>query len=579
MRILFKLLEIDEDSENVLLKLIYKSRYVLHFSIVFGLVYNLLMLAMSIYSLQVLDRVISSGSLHTLLMLTIIVMTSIVAIVMNHGARTEMLRGYALWLDRELSKEIFTRSIYYTLHNRGASTSIFFRELENVKNFISGTGLTTFIDAPWAIVFLITLFFLHPVHGIITVSGAVILITLALLSERSTKKMYDTANESFNRSMMQMDIVSRNSEVVAAMGMVNNIFKFWDERNKSGNYYREEAMKISSALSNITKFFRFTIQIAITGAGAMLVLKGELTSGGMIAGSILVGRALGPFEAIVASWKHVIIARKGFEKLKNFLDTKAITTQDIQLPEPSGNIKVSNLVYVIQGKTPQQHRPIIKGMSFEINNGDVVAVIGDSAAGKSTLARLMVGILPPSQGEVTLDGADLFKWNRAKEEFSCSKYIGYLPQDIELFNGTVKANIARMQEDIDDESVIEAAKMAEVHDLILKLPEGYNTRIGVEGAALSGGQKQRIALARAFYGNPKFLVLDEPNANLDQNGEAALFRAIQKVKEKGITTVIISHRFSILNAVDKVMILRDGTILDYDTKEIIMTKITNKSGA
>lgn len=576
IKIIFKALGIDSLNDNLLIKLLYKSKLVLVYAILFGLVSNLLMLAMSVYSLQVLDRVISSGSYETLVMLTLVVVVSIIAMVAINGARTNMLRGMSVWLGDKLSEAIFIRSIYFSLQTRGAPTSTFFRDLETIKSFISGQGLTTIIDAPWAIIFLITIFFLHPYQGLITVIGAFLLISIAIISEKSTKKMYENANESFIKSMQQMDIVSRNAEAVAAMGMIGNLYSFWDKQNFAASEVKEEATGISSMLSNLTKFFRYLVQIAITCMGAILVLKGELTSGGMIAGSILVGRALAPFETMVAMWKNVIGTRKSFEKLKSFLDAKPYIGQDIRLPEPKGLIMADKLVYAVNFKNTQ--RPVIKGVSFAINPGEIIAIIGDSAAGKSTLARLITGIIQPSSGAITLDGADIFKWSRSPEEVSISQYIGYLPQNIELFNGTVKSNIARMDEDLDEAKVIKAAQMAEVHELILKLPDGYDTSIGIDGATLSGGQKQRIALARAFYGSPKLIVLDEPNANLDQAGEAALFKAIQNAKSQGITTIVISHRFSVLNSVDRVMILRDGMILDFDDKDKIIAKISAKPG-
>ncbi|MBN8827233.1 MAG: type I secretion system permease/ATPase [Sphingobacteriia bacterium] len=564
----------DKDSNNLLVILTQKAKVALSFCLLFGFVSNLLMLALPIYSLQVLDRVISSGSYDTLLMLTLVVGSSVLAMVMLNSARTVTLRGVANWLDQQLSKEIFTRAIHFTISNRGASTSIFFRELENLKNFISGNGLTILIDAPWAIIFVIILFVIHPVNGFLTVFGAFVLIGLALYSERTTKQLFDSANENFNRSMMQMDIVSRNSEIVTAMGMMENIYKYWHNRTNKGQNLKELAADRANFLGNITKFMRYLIQIAVTGLGAFLVLKGEMTTGGMIAGSILVGRALAPFESIVASWKNVILTRKSYEKLKNFLAVNPFIGQSINLPEPTGKIDVTNLVY----SPSPNHRPIIKNVSFSLNQGDVLAIIGESAAGKSTLARLLVGVLPPLQGNVMLDGIDIFKWNHAPGEFSCGKYIGYLPQDIELFNGSIKTNIARMEAQPDDDLVIQAAQMAEVHDMIVKMPEGYNTKIGFEGTSLSGGQKQRVGLARSFYGNPKLLVLDEPNANLDQSGEAALFKAVQKVKEKGITTILISHRYSILQAVDKILILKEGQVVDFGERDKILEKIVVKNG-
>ncbi|AZL15366.1 type I secretion system permease/ATPase [Rickettsiales endosymbiont of Stachyamoeba lipophora] len=571
--IIFNKIKSNKNPDNLLDNLVRKLKVSFVYCVLYGFVYNLLMLAMSIYSLQVLDRVISSGSTDTLLMLTLVVVGSIMLMVMINFARSLIMQGMASWLDEQLNKQIFTRSVYLTVNNKSNLPSQLFRELENVKSFITGLSLPNLIDAPWAIIFIVILFVIHPINGWLAVLGAGILIGLAIYSERSTKKYFEQANERFIKNMQQMDIVARNSEVVVAMGMMEDLYNFWHKGNHKGNELKSYAQHKSQYFSNITKFMRFIIQISVTGVGGLLVVKGELTSGGMIASSILVGRALAPFESIVASWNNVIISRKAYQKLQNFVEFNPYSSLKTKFPEPKGKIEVNNLFYV----HPNTTRQVLKNINFTVNPGEVVGIIGDSAAGKSTLARILVGVWKAAHGEINIDGIDLHKWQHADSGYGLGAYIGYLPQDIELFNGTIKENIARMSKKIDDELVIKAAQIAEVHDMIIKLPDGYDTIIGIEGTSLSGGQKQRVALARAFYGTPKLIVLDEPNANLDKSGEEALFRAISKIKEEKITTMIISHRPSILDVVDKIMIVRDGQILAFDERNKIIKQLSQQS--
>ena len=558
------------NKDTALAQLIKKSKQAFNYMMIFGCVYNLLMLALPIYSLQVLDRVISSGNLDTLLMITLIVASSVLAMVLIGAARSLAMKGVSNWLDSQLNKEIFVRGIYTSAKTRGASSaSQYFRELENIRNFISGQGMTTFMDAPWALIFIIVLFCIHPINGYLAILGALMLVGLAILTDKTTKKHLDAANEQFSKSMHQIDLISRNSEAVIAMAMSDNLYKYWYNRISQGNALKDQGTDISNFLGNITKYMRFLIQIAVTGLGGYLVVKGQLTSGAMIAGSILVGRALSPFEAIVASWKNFIVTRKSYLKLEQFLEFKPYTNYDgVALPPPSGKIEVSNLSYA----PTNNQRLIIQNLSFTIDPGEVIAIVGESAAGKSTLARLLVGILAPSSGYIKYDNIDAYKWNHNPPEKSLGKHIGYLPQDIELFNGSIKMNIARMEQDFQDEKVINAALSSKVHDMIMSMPEGYNTDLGVDGITLSGGQKQRIALARAFYNDPKIMILDEPNANLDKSGEALLFEAIHSSKERKITTIIISHRLSILGVVDKIMYLSAGKILDFLPREEMIEK-------
>jgi PrtD family type I secretion system ABC transporter len=549
-----------------------KLRTAVNYCVLYGFLYNLLMLSMSIYSLQVLDRVLSSGSTDTLLMLTIIVGASVMMMVCLNYARTKVQQGAVKWLDLQLNKHIFERSIHLSILSKGSSSSQFFRELENVKAFISGLSLNNIIDAPWAIIFIIILFIIHPVAGMLAIVGAVILITLALYSERLTKKFFEAANERFIINMQQMDVINRNAESVVAMGMMPNLYRHWNFSHLKGSELKSYAQNKSAYYSNITKFMRFAIQIATTGLGGLLVLKGEMTSGGMIASSILVGRALAPFEAIVASWNSVILSRKSYAKLQKFLENFPDNRGQIKLPKPTGNIEVSQLFF----KHQNNQANILTDINFNIKAGETIGIIGNSAAGKSTLAKILVGVWPATAGKVNLDGTDIFRWQHFDDSQSLGEYIGYLPQDIELFNGTVKQNISRMAIEINEQEVIRVAHLAEVHEMIMAMPQGYETLLGIGGISLSGGQKQRIALARAFYSSPALIVLDEPNANLDKAGEDALFRAIAGAKKDNSTIVIISHRPSILGVVDKIMVINSGRLMSFASRDEIMK--ANKAG-
>ena len=367
------------------------------------------------------------------------------------------------------------------------------------------------------------------------------------------------------KSSIYADAAARNAEAIEAMGMLDNVTKIWHESNSKSAILQEHASRKNAIYSSITKFIRLAIQTLVTGVGAYYVLQHQMSVGAMIASGILVGRALAPFETAIGSWKGFVSARKSLKRLTESLQKSPIRNSSIELPVPEGNISVENVFFAPIGSK----KPTISGVSFKLEAGDSLAIIGASAAGKSTIAKLLTGVWQASSGSVRLDGADVYSWKRD----SFGKYVGYLPQDVELFAGTVKQNIARMDMEAKDEDVIAAAKLANVHDLILRLSNDYETQVGTDGTTLSAGQRQRIGLARAYYGEPKLVVLDEPNSSLDNEGDIALLKAIQSGKKKKITTIVISHRPTLLKVVDKLLVLNEGKVAEFGDRDAVVEKM------
>jgi PrtD family type I secretion system ABC transporter len=398
---------------------------------------------------------------------------------------------------------------------------------------------------------------ISPVLGFVSVIGLVILLGFGLLNEYATRTEFERASKEQINSHFMADTAGRNAEAIEAMGMTRNILAVWGEHQFSATEHTGSGAQRANIIQSLSRVLRLIIQLAITGLGGYLALQNELSVGGMIASSILVGRALAPFENAIGLWKSWISARESYGRVNNALSSgKHIERGTLELPRPDGRVTVENIIY-----TPPKAAPIIKGVTFALQPGQSLGIIGPSAAGKSTLAKLLIGLLPPTHGAARLDGAETFKWNR--ENFG--KYAGYLPQAVDLFTGTVKDNIARMDKNASMESVVAAAQMAECHEMILRLPKGYETVVNPQLNSLSPGQRQRIGLARAVYGNPCFVVLDEPNSNLDGDGERALLIALQRMKQAGITFVVVAHRPSIVANVDLLMVLKGGVIEKFGT--------------
>lgn len=544
---------------------LYACRVMIKYILVCGFITNILILSTAIYSMQVLDRVLSSGSLATLTMLSIVVVIALLILSLIQGARAFAMTMMGSWFEERLSSTVFSNSIRMALESKANANSQQMRDLQTVKTYLTSPGLVAIMDTPWAIIFIIVISILHIYLGLLAIIGGSFIVSIALIADRSTKRLLEITNEEFIKSMRQVDQATRNAEIIHVMGLLKNINNTWNKINDKVQTTQSLASKRQATFAEITKFMRLLLQVCTTGLGAYLVLKGELSSGAMIASSSLISRALAPFEVLINSWKGYVNCRKAYGRLQGSFLKLQEQGSSMSLPPPSGKISVENLYFAPAGI--QKH--IIKGVNFTVDAGETLVVIGASGSGKTSLIKLMIGAWQPSIGMVRIDGANLKDWNRQE----LGQYIGYLPQDVELFNGTVQDNIGRMNEDADAEDVVQAAQLAGVHDVILQLPKGYNTEIGMDGSMLSGGQRQRVGLARAFYGNPKILVLDEPNSSLDSMGENALASAISYAKDRKITVVLISHRTPILSLADKLLIMNDGVIVAFGPRDEVLEKI------
>ena len=541
------------------------------YALLFGCVINVLMLASPIYSMQVLDRVISSGNTNTLLMLTLVIVFALALLSLLQAGRSFAMTKMGEWIEKQLSAKTFASSVKASLDSRTNVGSQQMRDLQTIKSYLISPGLLTMVDLPWAIIFIVVLFVIHPWMGCISVIGGCLLVGLSLLSDRITKPLYNSISDESIKSMRQVDQATRNAEVIEVMGFLPNIIDNWQKMNRKVQSTQSLVTKKQSLLTEFSKFIRLVLQILVTGLGAYLVLKGEISTGAIIASSSLMGRALAPFESAIIAWKGFVNARKSYERLDTSHQAVEIQDKKMSLPVPEGKINVENLFY----SPPNVQQYIIKGVSFSLNPGETLAIVGPSASGKTTLAKLIAGALRPTNGTVRVDSANLQDWNRNE----LGQHLGYLPQDVELFNGTIKENIARMDPHSNVETVLAAAQMAGVHEMILKLPKGYDTEIGFDGSMLSGGQRQRIALARTLFGDPKILILDEPNSNLDVLGESALAMALNLAKEKKITCIVVSHKTNILNIADKIMVLQDGAVLKFGGKDEIVNPSKNTTEA
>ncbi|MDG7056273.1 MAG: type I secretion system permease/ATPase [Wolbachia endosymbiont of Meromenopon meropis] len=558
--------ELDRDTLYLCLK---KCKSAFWFIFWFSSAINLLMLFLPLYTSQVLDRVISSGSISTLIMLTIITLSAFMCSAMLETCRYIAMTRIGDWIDKTATPDLIISSIRLTSIQSSTSSGDALRDLGIIKNFITGNGIFSLFDSPWSLMYLIVIFMIHTSTGFIAIFGIIILVSMAVWNEVATKSILQETNRETIQNIYFIDVATRNAEVVEAMGMSEFIVSDWCKRNNQNRTMQLKAQNRSNVIAGITKFLRLTLQISVIGTGALLAITDHKTAGSIIAASILMSRVLAPFDAAIHTWKFLNQVKISYSRLQKLILTSPKREQTLILPEPKGRLEFDRVFFTPYGS----NKPTIKGISFIVEPGNVIGVIGENASGKSTIAKLTVGVWKPISGVVRLDGADVYTWNR--ENFG--NYIGYLPQDIELFNTSVKANIARMRADPNSEDIIKAAKIAGIHELILSLPNGYDTIIGSFGVILSGGQKQMLGLARAFYGNIKLLMLDEPNANLDKNGEICFINAINFAKKQNITTIIITHKLSLLSLVDKVILMSDGIICAMGSKDEILNKKLNAS--
>lgn len=536
----------------------------------FSMFINILMLVPPLYMLQLYDRVLGSRSQDTLIMLTLIVVVLFITMGLLEVVRSRVLVRVGNKLDSMLSQRIFDSLFELERKAPGRSSSMPLNDLTQVRQFMTGNGLFAFFDAPWMPIYIIVLFIFHPAFGFFAIFAAIVLVGITVANEYSTKEKLAEANNLSRASTIYVDSNIRNAEVVNAMGMRNNISKVWADKYYGFLNAQNIASDSAGVWSNLSKSLRVMFQSLILGLGAYLAINMEVTPGMMIAASIIMGRALAPLDLIIGSWKGFSSARSSYERIEGLLNDFPKDKEYMQLPAPKGEITLENVVVI----PPSGTVPSLKGISMKIEKGDVVGIIGPSAAGKSSLARVMLGLWPLSNGVARIDKADISQWDRE----DLGKYVGYLPQDIELFEGTVSQNIARFGE-VEPEKVVEAASKAGVHEMILKLNEGYDTKIGPGGASLSGGQRQRIGLARALYNNPVFVVLDEPNSNLDDVGEAALVEAIKTLRAGGTTVVIITHRTNVLQATNKLALINNGVLELYGNTNDVLNAIAQKQQA
>lgn len=527
----------------------------------FSFIINLLMLVPSVYMLQVYDRVMMSRSNETLLMLTLIVVWLFLVMGLLEYTRSGLMIRLGSQLDTKLNRRLYESMVNYALTKPGQGTAQPMSDLTNVRQFLTGNGLFAFFDAPWMPIYVAVLFLFHPLFGWFAIGAALILVFVAYMNERSTKDLLAEANGASIRSNQAVATQLRSVEVLHAMGMLPALRDRWLTKHIGFLKLQSDASDKAAVWANLSKSLRMLFQSLILGLGAYLAVQNEISAGMLIAGSIIMGRALAPIDQMIGTWKQFGAARSAYERLEGLLKEFPAQDQPMSLPAPKGALSVEGALLF----PPGSKQPSLQNVSFAINSGEVLGVIGPSAAGKSSLARALMGVWPLAGGKVRLDGADLGHYNR--EELG--PYVGYLPQDVELFEGTIAENIARFGV-VDPEKVVQAAQLAGVHEMILRLPGGYNTPLGAGGIALSGGQRQRVGLARAMYGNPKFVVLDEPNANLDDAGERALVQAVLNFKQMGTTVVLITHRPGILGVTDKILLLVDGQVRAFGLRDEVL---------
>lgn len=536
----------------------------------FSLVINVLMLTTSIYLMQVSDRVMVSRSTDTLVLLTVIAVAALVVLAIFDLLRKWLLARIGVRLETSLGGPLLAASI--DRPGGAASGEVQgLRDLATVRGFIAGPVVPVLFDLPMAPLYVLVVYLIHPHLGLITLLGAVLLGCLAFVNQAVTKKALAAASRHGQIALNRATSQARNSDAIRAMGMIGECVRTWGSDNVKALETQLSASNQNGIIAAFSKFWRLALQIAILGWGTYLGLVGELTSGMAIAASIIGARALAPVEGAIESWKTYVGARESWDRICAMLSTSSIVQARTRLPEPVGEIFCDKLVYM----APGSREPIIKQITFGVLAGSSVALIGPTGAGKSTLAKLIVGALPPAAGVVRLDGSDLRNWDPRQLGHS----VGFLPQEVELFPGTIAENIARLRSDVSSEDVIAAAKFANVHDLIVRMKDGYETVIYERGAPLSGGQKQRVALARAFFGRPKLVVLDEPDANLDQDGEEALAKALANAREAGMTVIVSTQRRNILGAIDRIMLLREGVIELYGPREQVLARMASGNAA
>jgi PrtD family type I secretion system ABC transporter len=530
---------------------------------IFSFVINLILLVPPLYMIQVFDRVLVSRSQETLLMLTLAAVGTLVMLFLLDSLRSALLLSAGGMIDRLLGERVISALIQNAGKVNRAESVHGLRDVSLLRNFLGGASIIALFDLPWGIFFVLFTFFFHVLLGVIALLSVAALFALTWSNEKLNRSDLEKVQIDGRRAGQFIDQGLRNADVLNALGMRRGFVRRWERMNSPVLEGQEETGQRMGRINSLSKALRQLVQIIMMAAGAWLVIAGNMTSGVMLASTIILGRALAPFESLLANWNNLVGARAAYARLKPHLEQKLLPPE-VRLPAPEGRVSVERVT--LAGATAD--RPIIRGVAFELAAGDSLAIIGPSASGKSSLARLIIGIWTPTTGAVRLDGAEIAKLDRDH----IGPYLGYLPQDVELFPGTVAENIARLGE-LDSDAVVKAAQYAEAHDLILRLPQGYETPIGGGSNTLSGGQMQRIGLARALYGQPKLVVLDEPNANLDAEGEASLQQVVRRLRQDKITLVLVTHRPSLLDHIEKVLVMREGAQEAFGPRDEILAKV------
>ncbi|MFM9889070.1 MAG: type I secretion system permease/ATPase [Rickettsiales bacterium] len=539
------------------------TRRAMLYIFVFSFAINVLSLLQPLYSMQVFDRVFTTRSVDTLLALTSVVVIGYGFYGILHAVRAGVIARITEWLERTIAPQLLRVSIEQAAQTGAPMAGQHQRDLMTLKNFLA-LATPTAMDIPWSLIFVLVIYMINPILGFMSVAGIVMLCTSALLNEYATRKALMRASEKSVEIALNADAIGRSAEAICAMGMNQAVVATWQAEAERGLVLQDLAQQRSAIINGTVRSARLLMQVAVTGVGAWLALNHQLSSGGLIASSILVARTLQPFDQAINLWKQLVGARDAYHRLHRLLTTVNVPQGSTKLPMPQGTLAVEN-AFVAFGKTT-----VLRNINFTLEPGESLGIIGPSAAGKSTLAKTIAGVYAPVSGAVRLDGAEIFRWGRDE----VGQYMGYLPQQVELFSGSLKRNISRLQ-DASDEAVIAAAQLAGVHEMILKFETGYDTVYAPGNTVLSPGQKQRIGLARALFGTPRLVVMDEPNSNLDGEGELALMRAIAALKQHGITTVIVAHRPSIITSVDKILMLRGGVVEAFGPREEVLKRFTN----
>ena len=552
----------NKNEENILNDAFRSIKGYFLYAVLFSASVNILMLTPVIYMLQVFDRVVSSGSMSTLMMLTLLMMLLLSSAGGFEWVRSRLLVAANVRLESALrdplSKAGFTGTLVSGSPN-GASQVM--SDLLALRQFITGNGAFAVMDAPWSLFYIGVMFLFHPMFGIAAIISAVIMILLAVITQKATSEKLLKANQLTNKANISFRSNLRNAEVIHGMGMAANIRKRDSLLYDAASDEQAVASTIAGRLAAISKSFRMISQSILLGMGAYLALNGEISPGLMIGGSLLLGRALAPIDMMVGNWKGFVEVKSQFNRIRDALAAFPAENDRMNLPAPSGSLSVENIILIPPGAQVAS----VKGVGFQLAAGDALGLIGPSAAGKTSLARAILGVWPLRAGTVRLDGAEISQWDRN----DLGPYLGYLPQDIELFDGSIADNICRFSQQ-DSEKIIEASQTAGIHEMILHLPEGYDTLLNSNAGALSAGQRQRVGLARAIYGQPKLVILDEPNSNLDDQGERDLLAALQRMKESGRTVIVITHRTSILSMVDKLLVMKDGSVMKFGDKDEVL---------